>query len=299
MNAASGMGWKKAIAFEAIRAAMGVGGILPRALGMRVFETGGSLVHLMERRGRERARRNLGSVYGGGEGAERMARRVYRDLGRNAVDLARLERLGRRDLEALVEVSGYENLERSMAAGRGVIGITGHLGNWELMAAYLGRKEIPLTALATRLFDPRLDEWLARMRSRHGVGSILRGEAGWVRRVVRVLREGEMLGILMDLRCRREGIVTNFLGRPARTFVGPVRLAARTGAIIVPMGCWMVEGGRYRIAIERPIEPAAHSAVPSALEENTRECVRVLESFIRAAPTQWVWMHDRWAPDAV
>jgi KDO2-lipid IV(A) lauroyltransferase len=220
---------------------------------------------------------------------------VYRDLGRNAYDLVRLEKLERADLEALVDPTGMNHLERALSSGRGVIGITGHLGNWELMAAYLGRRGIRLTALAARLFDPRLDAWLVRMRARHGVASLLRSEPACLRRAIRVLRGGEMLGVLMDLRCRREGIVTDFLGRPARMEIGPVRLAARTGAVLVPMGCWRIEGGRYRVAIERSIEPPSSFASQTVLEETATECLRVLECFIRGAPTQWVWMHDRWA----
>ncbi|MBM3319314.1 MAG: lysophospholipid acyltransferase family protein [Candidatus Eisenbacteria bacterium] len=285
---------KEAIAFQGVRAAIGAGSILPRSVGARLFEAGGELVHLLERNGRERARRNLALVYGNAAGAERTARRVYRDLGRNAYDLVRLEKLEGADLEALVEPSGMNHLEGALSSGLGVIGVAGHLGNWELMAAYLGRRGVRLTALAARLFDPRLDAWLVRMRARHGVASLLRSEPACLRRAIRVLKGGEMLGVLMDLRCRREGIVTEFLGRPARTEIGPVRLAARTGSLLVPMGCWRIEGGRYRVAIERPIEPPSSRASRTVLEETATQCLRVLEGFIHGAPTQWVWMHDRW-----
>jgi KDO2-lipid IV(A) lauroyltransferase len=282
------------LAFHGIRAALGVGAVLPRPLALRVFEVGGEFVHFVEKRGRARALRNLGRVYGGGGAAERLARLVYRDLGRNAVDLARLERMKGEEIAELVDVDGFQNLTGALGKGRGVVGITAHLGNWELLAAFLGRRGIPLTALASSLFDPRLDERLTRIRARHGVASLVRSEPGCVRRAVRVLRRGEMLGILMDLRCRQEGVVTDFLGLPTRTVVGPARLASRTGAPLLPMGCWMVEGGRYRIVIERPIGLRERGGSVPSVEENTRQCVRALESFIREAPTQWVWMHDRW-----
>ncbi len=284
---------RAALAFQGIRAALGVGRSLPRPVALRLFGAGGELVGLVERRGRERARLNLRLVYGADGSAGRLARLVYRDLGRNAADLARLETMKGDELAGLVDVEGYEYLEEGLRSGRGVIGITAHLGNWELLAAYLGRRGVPLHALASRLFDPRLDERLIRLRSRHGVSSIFRSDSGWVRSAVRVLRRGAMLGVLMDLRCKREGVLTDFLGMPARTVIGPALLAARTGAVIVPMGCWMAGGGRYRIVIERPIDRVG-GGVHRSPEECTRECVKALESFIREAPTQWVWMHDRW-----
>jgi KDO2-lipid IV(A) lauroyltransferase len=285
---------RAALAFQGIRVALDVGAVLPRPVALGLFGVGGRVVHLLERSGRERARRNLGLVYGSGARAEELARRVYRDLGRNAADLARLDRMGGAEIDRLVDLEGYDRLDRAIRERRGVVGITAHLGNWELLAACLGRRGVPITALASRLFDRRLDERLSRIRAQHGVGSILRSDPGWLRDSIRVLHRGEMLGVLMDLRCRREGIVTDFLGWPARTVLGPARLAERTGSLIVPMACWMVEGGRYRVVIEEPIEPKGPGQEAPAVEESTIRCVRALESFIREAPTQWVWMHDRW-----
>ena len=282
------------IAFQAIRIALALGRTLPRAVALPLFATGGAFFHALEKKGRERARENLGLVFGEKRKAKMLARRVYRDLGRNAADLARLETIQNGRLGELVDLVGFERLENALASGRGVIGITAHLGNWELLAACLGERGVPLHVFAGNLFDPRLDERLVRLRARHGVESILRSERGWLRKGVRVLGRGEMLGIVMDLRCRTEGIVIDFLGRPARTFAGPVRLAARTGAVVLPMACWMTEGNRYRIVIDEPVPVATGPLAEERLEESTQECLRSLERFIREAPTQWVWMHDRW-----
>lgn len=287
------------IAFHGIRLAMGVGGRLPRPLALGLFAAGGTLVHYFEGPGRRRTRRNLRFVYGEDENTGRLARRVYHDLGRNAADLARLERVGPGELRRLVDVSGFEHLEEALAAGRGVVGVTAHLGNWELLAAYLGRRGVPLTALGGSSFDPRLDERLARLRARHGVRSLIRTKRSWLREGLRLLGRGEMLGVLMDLRCRGEGVEIDFLGRPTRAVVGPVRLAAKTGAVLVPMACWMTDDRRYRIVIERPIDLSRDTSGAVDFRENTRKCIVALEQFIWSAPTQWVWMHDRWGLGSV
>ncbi|MFH1278679.1 MAG: lysophospholipid acyltransferase family protein [Candidatus Eisenbacteria bacterium] len=282
------------VAFHGIRLALGLGGRLPRGLALGLFGAGGTMVHMLQPRGRDRARRNLRLVYGEEADAERLARRVYHDLGRNAADLARLERAGAEEIRNLVEATGLERLDEALGSGRGVIGVTAHLGNWELLAAYLGGRGVPLTAFAGSLFDRRLDERLVRLRARHGVNSLVRSKGGWLREGIEVLARGEMLGLLMDLRCRGEGVCIDFLGRPAKAVVGPVRLAARTGAVLLPMACWMTDDRRYRIVIDRPVDLSLDGGGAVDFKECTKECIHVLESYIRAAPTQWVWMHDRW-----
>lgn len=293
-NGGRGLAIAERVAFHGIRLALGLGGRLPRSVALPLFGAGGMLVHEIERRGRERIRRNLRLVYGDEENGDRFARRVYRDLGRNAADLARLERVGWEEVRDLVEASGLERLDEALSAGRGVIGFTAHLGNWELLAAYLGGRGVPLTAFAGSLFDRRLDERLVRLRARHGVSTLNRSKRGWLREGIEVLGRGEMLGLLMDLRCRGEGVPLQFLGRPAKAVVGPARLAARTGALLVPMACWMTDDRRYRIVIDRPVDLSTKGAGAVDFEECTKRCIGVLEGYIRSAPTQWVWMHDRW-----
>ena len=115
-TAGEGMGrWRERVGFGAVRVAMGIGGVLPRGMALVLFSAGGALFHAVEGRGRERAVRNLRSVYGANGGARRLARRVYRDLARNAVDLARLERVGGAELARLVEVSGFDRVEEAQA----------------------------------------------------------------------------------------------------------------------------------------------------------------------------------------
>jgi len=282
------------VGFEAIRWAMGLGRLLPRSVALCLFGAGGAIVHSLEREGRRRTLRNLRWVYGDSAGTRRMARRVYRELGRSAADLARLERADGGGLGRLVTVRGFGRLEEALRTGRGVVGITAHLGNWELMAAYLGSRGVPLTALAASLFHPGLDERLRRLRARYGVRSLYRSEPGCLRESYRLLARGEMLGVLMDLRCGEGSFRTDFLGRPAPTVLGPVRLARRTGSILLPMACWRVEGNSYRIEIDRPLSIDPERRGEEAAREDARRCTAALERFIRAAPDQWVWMHDRW-----
>lgn len=285
---------RRKVAFEAVRIALRLGSTLPRSLALPVFGAGGVLYSRLERRGRKLAGRNLAHVFGDKGEADRLAGEVFRELGRNAVDLARLERISGKELDALVQVSGYSRLERAIQSGKGVIGITAHLGNWELLSSYLGNRGIPLTVLARPLFDRRLDERLVRLRARYGVRSIVAGETGWIRETIRRLQNREMIGILMDLHSRSGRLETRFLGRPARAITGPVRLAGRTGSTILPMACWRTNEDRYTFRIEPPVSLPARENDDCWIEEGTDRCNEALERFVLRAPAQWVWMHDRW-----
>ena len=107
----------------------------------------------------------------------------------------------------------------------------------------------------------------------------------------RCLKQGEMLGVLMDQDTSVESVVVDFLEHPAKTPVGPVKLASGTGAAIVPMAMLMTDGGRYRIEIKEPVEIDGGGDM---LKRDVSKCSGAIEDFIRSEPTQWVWMHKRW-----
>ncbi len=282
------------LASEAIQIALGLGKCLPRTIALRLFSAGGSLYHLIDPRTRRLTIRNLQLIYGDSRKADILSREVYREMGRNVVDLARLELVDAEYIDQLVEVSGMENLSRAIDQGRGVIGITGHIGNWELLASYLGTHGVPLTVMTAQVLSNRLDRRLTRLRARHGVQSIFRSRPGCLRESIRVLRRGEMLGLLMDLSSRSACVDTAFLGYPARTVAGPVRLAGRTGAQLIPMACWRTAGDRFRLEIGEVVPQVATRNAEQDIVENTHRCVQRLEKYIHTVPAQWVWMHDRW-----
>ncbi len=282
------------LASKAILALMGLGKTLPRDLALPLFEAGGSLAHLILGRGRRMARHNLHLIYGDRSEANRLSRIVYRELGRNVVDLARLEIISSSELNSLVEVEGYDHLQKAIDRGRGIIGVTGHIGNWELLASWLGCRGVDLTVFSSSSFDPKLGERLVRLRARHGVRSIVRSETDCLREIFRTLHRGGMLGLLMDLRSRSMGVDTVFLGRPARAVTGPVRIAMKTGASLVPMACWRMGDDRYQLVIDEPVRLVSTGNMDADIIENTRRCMQIIETYIHRVRTQWVWMHDRW-----
>jgi len=279
-------------AYLLIRVLVSLARVLPRRLGSAVFGNLGAVAYLCLRKSRRIALVNLRLIYGRAapdKEIRRIARRAFINLGKFAYDVVSLNRVAPQGLARIIEVTGLDNLDRALDRGKGVILLSGHVGNWELMAAYLSRAGYPLNVLATRLKDSRLDELIAGLRRNVGIAVLER--SGGLKAALRCLNRGEILGILIDQDTSVESVLVDFLGRPTKTAVGPVKLASRTGAAIVPLAMLMTDNGHYRIEVKEPLVVSGQEA---SLVNDVERCSKAVETFIRAEPSQWVWMHRRW-----
>jgi Kdo2-lipid IVA lauroyltransferase/acyltransferase len=121
----------------------------------------------------------------------------YESLGRTAIEAALLPKLGRQGvLDLFAHVEGWEHLEAARAQGRGVIVVTGHLGNWEIGGSYVAARGVPIDGIARRMANPLFDDFLTRTRERLGMRVVWDGEA--VRRTPRALKEGRVVAFLVD-----------------------------------------------------------------------------------------------------
>jgi Kdo2-lipid IVA lauroyltransferase/acyltransferase len=254
----------------------------------------GRLVHALAVPLRRTPREQLELCYGA-QLTTRQKRSILRGMfahfGRCVFELLAMARMDRAGVERAVRVEGLEHLEAARAAGRGILIVTGHVGNWELMAAWVAGR-VPLTVLARGLPNWKLDEWLVALRARHGVRTVYRGTLSAVREALRALRRGDAVGILIDQDTRVDGCFVPFFGRPAFTPTGAAALALRTGAVLLPAFIHREEGG-HRLGFEPPVE------VPSGLGRAERESVVTgaltarIERAVRRRPEQWVWVHRR------
>lgn len=282
---------RRFVTFLLVKSLMAVAGVMPRRLGHALFGSLGLFCYRFLTRPRRAAMANLRLVYGE-EYTDRqlgeIAKQSFANLGKFAFDAINIGKYTPEDLANIVEVTGRHHLDAVLAKGAGVVAITGHIGNWELMGAYWAGMGYPLTALATRVRDSRLDDLLLRIRRSAGL-KILERSKGLLS-AFRCLRRGEMLGVLMDLDTSVESLTVDFLGHPAKTPVGPAKLASRTGAGVVPMALLMKSDGTYRLDVREPLRLNGDGA----LADDVARCSMAVEEFIRLEPTQWAWMHRRW-----
>ncbi|HUP20077.1 MAG TPA: lipid A biosynthesis acyltransferase [Gemmatimonadota bacterium] len=221
----------------------------------------------------------------------RTALASYRHTARALLEVLHADRHSA-EIEDRVEVAGMERLRDPVEAGRGALLVTGHYGNWEWLARRVAAEGLPFTALYKEPKDPGLGERLRAAREGSGVEYVPHDDA---RSALRRLRDGKVLGIVMDQEPKRaeDGAVAPLFGIPTLTFVAPFRLARITGADVVTAFCRRVSPGRYRAAFE-PLSLSddpdpERAAAADATAFNAR-----LEAAVRAAPEQWTWTYQRW-----
>ena len=279
------------VSFLAFRALVAV---TPRRLALAVAAFLGCLAYLAGGRIRRAATRRIGDVLRcDAREAARICRRMYRHFALGFVDLIIFAGWRRRWLPRVVRVEGFEHVARAMAEGRGVVGVTGHFSNWELLGGYVAGRLGGIAVLATTAYDENFDRLLVNYRRRLGVRTIYRTEPPAV--PLKWLRGGGFLGVLGDQDIPSlPGVVVDFLGRPARTPVGPALLARRARAPIIPMFVVREPDNNYRVVVEAPLPASTSKNVKQAVEEDTAAWSAAVARWVRRYPEQWVWVHDRW-----
>lgn len=287
--------FKRYVRYLLIRAVLAALRPLPwsaaRALGAGL----GGVVFLLASRERRKALASLSRAFPELSEAERLelARASFRHLASAALELAS-EASVERELDTHVEWPPADRavLERALARGKGVVFVTGHVGNWELLARRVARSGMPAQSIAKETSDPRLTALVERFRARGQVRSIWRGQPGAAKAMLRALKSGEILGILIDQDTRAQSLFVPFFGALAATPRAAADLALRTGAAVVTGFCQRAGAG-YRISMEEVPCPPHPDREAAALDLTARLSERI-EAAIRRAPEQWVWMHQRW-----
>jgi KDO2-lipid IV(A) lauroyltransferase len=189
---------------------------------------------------------------------------------------------------ARVDVAGWEEVLAARRGDRPLLILTGHCGNWELLAALINCRGLGMAVVARPLEEPPLQALLAGLRSRFGTATIERGSEGAARAILGRLRRGGVLGMLIDQDTKVDGVWVPFFGREAFTPVGPAKIALRQGAAVVPAFIERLPDGRHLARFHPAME------LPDDPRQATAAMTRAVEAQIRARPEQWVWMHRRW-----
>ena len=221
-------------------------------------------------------------------GPHRIVKNMFVHLAVSALELARI-RAGRPSPEVVLYDEAKRALEQALGRRKGVIFITGHIGNWEIMARHLAGLGYPISTVASESYDPRFTRMIDEFRKSGGVETIFRSSPGSATAMLRALKRGGVLGFLVDQNTRVPSVSVPFLGRRAPTPAGPAEIALKTGSAVV-IGT-IRRTGPHSHAID--IEPVDVSDEDNP-ESLTALFSRKLSQRIMSAPEQWVWMHKRW-----
>ena len=223
----------------------------------------------------------------------RLCRASFRHLGMTLVESALLLVADPGLMLSRVSVDGLEHLRAAAGTPGGVLLLTGHFGNWELLGLAHILAGLPLAVVVRPLDSPLLNRLAERLRARTGAELIAKRRA--LPAVVDALRRGRMIGILLDQNASRaEGVFVPFFGRPTSTSRSLALLALRTGRPIVPVFIHREPDGRHRVVLEAALGRPAAGSPDAAVLELTAQCAQRTEATIRRWPEQWFWLHRRW-----
>jgi KDO2-lipid IV(A) lauroyltransferase len=224
---------------------------------------------------------------------EEIAFRTFANLGMTFVEFLRMPALHVDYYHSHSRVEGWNHLNRALEAGRGVIALTFHFGNWEIAGLGASFFGYPIAALAQRVRNPWMDRYIKKTREAGGV-TIL-PKRGVSRQVIDHLRRGEIVAIFVDQRERKKSqVLVDFFGKKASTTPSPVVFSLRTGAPMIPIFTIRERNSHHHVIIGEPIVPETTGDMAQDLQRNTEAYTRVLESMVRKYPDQYFWLHHRW-----
>jgi KDO2-lipid IV(A) lauroyltransferase len=234
--------------------------------------------------------RNLELAYPDQSPSERaaVADEVFESIGRLLYAFARFPQMNRENISQWIRYEGLENYLEAKKSGRGILVATAHFGNWELSAFAHALMTEPMHVMIRPLDNPRIDRMVEARRRLSGNRLIEKWDGA--RAVLRALQSNGAVGILIDQNTSlEEGVFVDFFGTPACANTAFAKIAARTGAAVVPgFAVWSAEERRYVLYFRPAVE------MTGDVVRDTQRLHHVLEDIIREHPGQWLWIHRRW-----
>ncbi len=286
--------------YAAVSVLLGVLGLLPRGLSLMVSGGIARLAYSVLSGPRRTGMRNLELAFP--EMAipdrQKILKGTFENLGRVIGEFSQFHKTTPAKLARIVDFDlDQESLDlwaQSKADGRGILIVTGHFGNWELLVMGFAALHEPMAYLARPLDNPLIEDMTARIRTRYGNRPINKTNSAMIG--IKILREGGLLGILADVNSHpKEGVFVQFFGVPACTTSGAAMIAMRSDAWLYPLFCvWDKDAGRYKIIHGNVLKPANTGDRKQDVITTTAEYTAEIERLIRQYPDQWMWIHRRW-----
>jgi KDO2-lipid IV(A) lauroyltransferase len=271
-------------------------GGLPRPLARAVAIALAWTIYLLHVRLRRVGMRNLALAFPEKTRRERarILRGVFTSLGRQLAEVCLFPEYTLENVGKVVVYDGFENFERALARGKGVLFLTAHLGAWELSAFTHSLYGHPLHIVMRSLDNVYLDRLMRRYRTMHGNSTVDKDD--FVRGLLSAMKAGETVGILMDTNMTPpQGVFADFFGIPACTASGLARIALRTDAAVVPgFTIWDTALRKYRLRFDPALKLIRTGNDDADVLANTALFTKVIEEYVRKYPDQWLWVHRRW-----
>jgi len=270
-------------------------GALPIKQSMRSGQFLGRIAYLFTRELRRTGDINLRLAFPEKTSEQRreLLKRCFESLGRELGLFSHFPKNSGKSVLSVVEAEGLEHLQAAKRKG-GVMLFTAHLGAWELTSFGVSLLGHPLSFLVRRIDNPEIERLVDSYRTSAGNRTLDKLSAA--RSMVKILRSGDVLGLLFDLNALEdEAIFVDFFGVPASTNFMTAKLALRLGTPIIPIFApWDSKREKYLLQIGPPVEVERSGDEEEDVRRLTARLSKLFEEKIRCYPDQWLWIHKRW-----
>ncbi len=200
-----------------------------------------------------------------------------------------------RFLKERVQIIGRDNLDAALAKGKGIVLISAHFGNFPIMLAHLGREGYKVSAIMRPMRNERIEKLFVSKRSRFNIKTIYsQPRKACIETTIKTLRNNELIFVLLDQNFGTGGVFVDFFGKKAATAIGPLVLARRTDAAIVPCFIIRQKDDTHKIIIEPELLLEEKADYQETLVFNIQRLTNIIEEYVRRYPEQWGWIHRRW-----
>jgi len=217
---------------------------------------------------------------------------AFCNMGSTMFEFMTMPRMTKEQLLKRLHFVGVEVMDRAIAKGRGVIAVTAHLGNWEMLGCGFAASGRPLAVIIRSLDNPLLDRYVEKFRMDKGVEVVPRGVA--LRAGIRALKRGAVLAFAMDQNSARNGIFIPFFGMEAATVRGPAQMSVRYDVPAVLCYDRREPDGSHSLIFTEEFPILKGGTEEESIRLNTEQYNRGLERIIRKNKDQWLWFHPRW-----
>ncbi len=270
---------------------------LPRRVAFHLGEMLGLAMYWLLKRRRDLGVRNLTVAFGETlteQEKRAILKTTFRNLGKSLVEMLHFPRMSNAYFAEHVQMIGLEHYAAAKAKGRGVLCMSGHIGNWEMSGQALSAAGNLCSVVVRPLNNPYLNRLLERLRMLRGNRLLARGQNG-LKQILTTLKANDMVVILMDQNTRRsKGIFVDFFGKPACTIPVIALVALRYHVPVIPGFIVRTGFDTHEVRFGAEIEMERTGDTQKDIEINTAKLNRILEDIIRQYPDQWLWGHHRW-----
>ncbi len=287
--------WRRSIGLFFMKASISFSGFIPLAANYFLGYVVGNLLYFVLARHRRVALESLEIAFSDKSLAERrrMARHFFIFMSQGSFEL--LFVLKNPDKLFDIRLQGKKHLDKALAKGRGVILVTAHIGSFPLLSLKLAKSGVPVHFVTRPMRDKRAGDYLFELRSSVGVKTIYsypRREC--VNNIIQALRSNEVVILQMDQNFGTGGVWVKFFGKLAATPVGPVSLALRTKAAVIPAYIYKEKKGTHCIEIFPEEKLIITESKEETVLKNVITLTRIIQSWVTKYPCQWSWIHKRW-----